>query len=143
MDSLARRIVLTAKAMRAHFEGHLAAAGASLPFWLVLEQLVQEDGLSQRDLARRLSVEAPTLTRHLDKMAAEGLLLRSQDPDDRRVTRIKLTGAGRTLHQRLQAVAQARDGELRALLSPREIATLERALARINDHLENADAAAG
>jgi MarR family transcriptional regulator for hemolysin len=143
MDSLARRIVLTSKSLRAHFEAHMAAAGASMPFWLVLDQLDTEDGLSQRELARRLFVEAPTLTRHIDRMAAEGLLLRSQDPHDRRVTRIRLTAAGRQLHRRLAAVARARDEALRAQLSPREIATLERVLARITDYLENDDAATG
>jgi DNA-binding MarR family transcriptional regulator len=143
MDSIARRLVLTAKAMRAHFEAHLAAAGASLPFWLVLEQLVQEDALSQRELARRLSVEAPTLTRHIDHMAADGLLVRAQDARDRRVTRINITAEGRKLHQRLATVARSREEELRALLSAREITTLERVLTRINNYLEQADAATG
>lgn len=143
MDSLARRIVLTSKALRAHFEAHMAAAGASMPFWLVLDQLTAEDGLSQRELARRLSVEAPTLTRHIDRMAAEGLLRRSQDPHDRRVTRIRLTPAGQELHGRLAAVAVGQDQALRAQLSPREIATLERVIDRITDYLETEDAAAG
>lgn len=143
MDSIARRLVLTAKAMRAHFDAEFAAAGASLPFWLVLERLIDEDGLSQRELARRLSVEAPTLTRHVDRMAAEGLVARTQDARDRRVTRITLTPAGRTLHARLAAVARRRDEELRALLTPRDVAALERILNRINDYLEHADAAAG
>jgi MarR family transcriptional regulator for hemolysin len=143
MDSIARRIVLTAKTMRAHFEAHLAAAGASLPYWLVLEQLVVDDGLSQRDLARRLSLEAPTLTRHVDHMAAEGLLTRTPDTRDRRVTRISITPEGRRLHERLMAVAQEREQDLRSIITDREAAVLERVLSRISHHLEDADAAAG
>jgi MarR family transcriptional regulator for hemolysin len=143
MDSVARRIVLTAKTMRAHFEAHLAAAGASLPYWLVLEQLVVDDGLSQRELARRLSLEAPTLTRHVDHMAAEGLLTRTPDTRDRRVTRISITPEGRALHQRLMAVAQGREQDLRSIITDREAAVLERVLSRISHHLEDADAAAG
>ena len=143
MDSLARRVVLTGKALRAHFEVGLAAAGSSLPFWLVLQNLREEDGLSQRELARRLQLEAPTLTRHLDRMAAEGLLIRTPDARDRRVTRINITPQGRRLHDRLSAVARQREAEFRSLLSDREMATLDRVLTRINNHLEQADADAG
>jgi DNA-binding MarR family transcriptional regulator len=143
MDSLARRLVLTGKALRAHFEVGLQAAGSSLPFWLVLQNLREEDGLSQRDLARRLQLEAPTLTRHIDRMAAEGLLVRKPDPRDRRVTRIMITAEGRKLHDRLSEVARAREAEFRSLLSAREITMLERVLPRITNHLERADADAG
>jgi MarR family transcriptional regulator for hemolysin len=141
MDYIARHLVLTAKALRAHFEAHLAAAGASLPFWLVLQQLAEDDGLSQRELARRLSLEAPTLTRHIDRMASEGLLMRRQDANDRRVTRILLTPEGRRLHERLKSVGRGLEAEVRALLSDRELVTLERVLTRIAGHLEDVDAA--
>jgi MarR family transcriptional regulator for hemolysin len=140
MDSLGRRLVLTAKSLRAHFEAHLAEAGASLPFWLVLRHLAEEDGLSQRELAHRLSVEAPTLTRHIDRMAAEGLLVRRRDPHDRRVTRISLTPQGRALHRRLAAVVTGLEQQVQSLLSAREAAVLDRALTRIVHHLEHADA---
>lgn len=143
MDSIARRLVLTAKALRAHFEANLHASGASLPFWLVLQQLREEDGLSQRELARRLSVEAPTLTRHVDRMAAEGLLVRKQDPDDRRITRISLTPAGRKLHDRLVIVAKRMEADVRSLMSDRDAVVLDRVLSRINTYLETADADVG
>ena len=143
MDSIARRLVLTAKALRAHFEANLHASGASLPFWLVLQQLREEDGLSQRELARRLSVEAPTLTRHVDRMAAEGLLVRKQDPDDRRITRISLTPAGRKLHDRLVTVAKRMEADVRSLMSDRDAVVLDRVLSRINTYLETADADVG
>jgi MarR family transcriptional regulator for hemolysin len=143
MDSLARRLVLTAKAMRAHFEAELAAAGASVTFWLVLKHLTDEDGLSQRELAGRLSVEAPTLTRHVDRMAAEGLLVRTQDPTDRRITRISLTPAGRRMHKKLVSIAQRLEQDFESLLSAREAAVLDRALSRIEHHMSQADADAG
>ncbi|MDQ1445996.1 MAG: hypothetical protein QOI20_2460 [Acidimicrobiaceae bacterium] len=142
MESLARRLVLTAKAMRAHFEAHLAEAGSSLTFWLVLRRLAEQDGLSQRQLAQHLSVEAPTLTRHLDRMAAEGLLVRTQDPADRRVTRISLTPAGRRTHRKLVSIAEDLEQEFQSLLSARDAVVLERALTRIDQHLEEVGARA-
>jgi MarR family transcriptional regulator, transcriptional regulator for hemolysin len=137
MESLARRLVLTAKNMRAHFEARLAAEGSSLTFWLVLRNLAEEDGLSQRELAHRLSVEAPTLTRHLDRMAAEGLVRRAQDSVDRRVTRISLAPAGRRMHKSLASIAAELMGEFDSLMTAKEAAVLERVLNRIDGHLED------
>jgi MarR family transcriptional regulator for hemolysin len=141
MESLPRHLVLTAKAMRAHFEERLTEAGASLTFWWVLKHLADQDGLSQRELARRLSVEAPTLTRHIDRMAAEGLVVRMQDDKDRRVTRISVTPAGRRLHRRLVAIASELEGEFAGLMSARESAVVERVLSRIDNYLGQVDAA--
>ena len=136
MDPLARRLVLTAKSMRAHFEAVLDAEGAALTFWLVLRELAQQDNVSQRQLAQRLSVEAPTLTRHLDRMVAEGLVTRTRDDVDRRITRIALTATGRRMHERLLGVANALSAEFDSLLTPREHAVMDKALAKINDYLE-------
>lgn len=141
MDSLARRLLLTTKGMRAHFEARLAAEGSSVTRWLVLRSLAEEDGLSQRRLAALLSVEAPTLTRHLDRMAADGLVVRRQDPGDRRVTRVHLTGAGRRMHGALLQVVEGLAAEFDALVSPREAAVLERVLDRIDAHLDDAASA--
>lgn len=140
MESLARRLVLTAKAMRAHFEHRLAAEGASLTFWLVLRNLAEEDGLSQRQLAARLSVEAPTLTRHLDRMVAEGLVTRKQDTSDRRITRISLTASGRRMHKALASMATEMMGQFDSLMSPSEARVVERVLSRIDRHLEGIEA---
>jgi len=46
--------------------------------------------LSQRELATRLGVEAPTLARLLDRLAADGWIERRADPNDRRVKSIHL-----------------------------------------------------
>ena len=56
MDSLGRDLVLLAKAMRARLESRLANAGASLPAWGVLSCAMEEEGLSQRQLAERMGI---------------------------------------------------------------------------------------
>jgi MarR family transcriptional regulator for hemolysin len=136
MELLARRLVMTAKALRAHFESRLAEAGASLPFWIVLHHLAESDGISQRELAGRIGVEAPTLARHLDRMEADGLIERRRDAADRRVTRVHVSTPGRRLHRRLARVAQELNAELAALLPAREAEAVDRALQRIERHLE-------
>lgn len=61
------------------------------------------DGIPQRDLARRLHVARPTITIMLPKMAAAGLITRQPDENDQRLTRIYLTDAGRRLQDEMNS----------------------------------------
>jgi MarR family transcriptional regulator for hemolysin len=135
MDSLGRDLVLLAKAMRARLESRLANAGASLPAWGVLSCAIEEEGLSQRQLAERMGIEAPTLTRHLDRLEADGLVARHRDGDDRRILRVVPTPAARDLHARMASVAGSLDDDLTAGLSDEELAVLRRLLARLTSNL--------
>ena len=63
----------TAKAVSRAFDARLAAAGGSLPVWLVLLSLRTEQMGNQRELARAVGVEGATLTHHLNAMERDGL----------------------------------------------------------------------
>jgi len=62
---------------------------------MVLGALAGHDGISQKDLAEKMHLARPTITIMLQKMELEGLIERWDDPDDQRLTRIRLTDAGR------------------------------------------------
>jgi MarR family transcriptional regulator for hemolysin len=142
-ESLPRELIVTAKLLRRRFESSLERARASLPTWIVLRALRAEPGLNQRQLAGRIFIEGPTLTRHLDRMEAAGLITRRPYPADRRAVRVETTPEGARLYDRLLAIAG--EAERRALsgFSKRDEATLRRLLARIQGNLEqeNFDAA--
>ena len=94
---LGRQLAATAKATRAEFDTRLGEAGGSLTTFIVLRLASEAPGgleLSQRQLADRMGVEAPTMVRHLDRLEREGLIERRRDARDRRVTRITVTPAG-------------------------------------------------
>ena len=137
MDSLGHDLVLLAKAMRNRLESRLACAGASLPAWGVLSCAVDEEGLSQRQLAERMGIEAATLTRHLDRLEADGLVVRRRDREDRRILRVFPTSAARQLHEKMATVADSLDADLTAGFSERDLAHLRRLLARLSDNLED------
>jgi MarR family transcriptional regulator for hemolysin len=113
---LGRWLAFAHKAMRAEFEARLAAEGGSLSTWIVLRNAHRDPPLSQRELAGALGVEGPTLVRHLDRMAAEGLVERRRDATDRRVARVVVTPAGAALLERLHAVAAGTEADVRELL---------------------------
>jgi MarR family transcriptional regulator, transcriptional regulator for hemolysin len=109
-EPIPRVVVLTGKAIREYFEGALAEAGASLATWVVLFGIERGGWDNQRNLAKDLRIEGATLTRHLDRMEREGLILRTRDPDDRRQMRVDLTPEGQEMFRRLRSVAR-RTGE--------------------------------
>jgi MarR family transcriptional regulator for hemolysin len=139
MDFIARRVFMTAKALRGELDARLSDAGASVPFWMVLLNVTKGGALSQRELAAGMGVEAPTLTRHLDHMEEQGLIERRRDEDDRRVTRIHLSPAGRRQFRRLLRVVEGLEAELAQRLSTHEVQTLERTLGRIIEYMEERD----
>ena len=82
---LGRRLYLGQRAVADVLDARLNDHGASLWNWVLLREALLADGASQRELARRMRIEPPTLVRHLDKLADDGLVERRPDPDDRRV----------------------------------------------------------
>jgi MarR family transcriptional regulator for hemolysin len=73
---LGRQLHFAAKAARGYLEQRLAAVGAGFAVWTALFALEAEGPLIQRELAEILNVEGPTLTRHLARMEAAGLIER-------------------------------------------------------------------
>lgn len=131
---LGRRLYLGHRAVADTLDERMAERGASLWHWILLRQAAEHEGSSQRELAELMHIEPPTLVRHLDKLAHEGLVERRRDERDRRIARVYLTPAGRRRLQELHRVAQEVDGELRTLLTGREIDVLGKTLMRIHDH---------
>ena len=63
----------------------------------ILRLLGREDGLTPGQIARRLDLATPTVTKMTARMAAAGLVERRPHPTDRRLVRICLTERGRAL----------------------------------------------
>jgi MarR family transcriptional regulator, transcriptional regulator for hemolysin len=130
-DPLGRQLALTGKVVSATIQERLAAVGGSLAAWVVLRSV--DGGLSQRELAARIHVEAPTLVRHLDRLESEGLVVRRRDDADRRIVRVTITADGRRLRSRLQRAAERFNAELCSLLDDDEQRVLVRALTKVRD----------
>src|SRR5215208_4830004 len=101
------------KAHRAYVNTLLAEHGLHVGQEMVLLELWQEDGLRARELAVRLGVEPPTVTKMLRRLEGCGLVERSQDPADARSFRIHLTQKGRALEEPVaRCWTQAEETEL-------------------------------
>jgi MarR family transcriptional regulator for hemolysin len=130
-EPIGLQITRTAKVLSRAFDDALAEAGGSLSTWLVLVSVKGKVHGAQRELADAVGIEGPTLTHHLNRMEAAGLVTRRRDPDNRRVHRVELTADGDALFGRLVGAVAAFDRQLGAGLSENQIATLRRLLDRL------------
>lgn len=75
--------------------------GVTVSQWKVIVMLVKQNGLTQKETADKLGLEAPTLIPIIDKMEKEGLIVRKVDPSDRRNNRIYRTEKADALWDRM------------------------------------------
>src|ERR1700761_266168 len=101
------RLSQTARAVSRAFDEELAAAGGSLPVWLILLNLKVHRPGNQRDLAEKVGIREATLTPHLNAMDADGLITRTRDAANRRIQVVALTEQGDQAFLRLREAAVA------------------------------------
>ena len=122
-----------AKACRMHrgnVAGELAALGLHVGQDMVLIELWEKDGLRGGELACRLGVEPPTVTKMLRRLERLGLVERRKDPDDARSFGAYLTEKGRELEGPLARCWERAEEKTLAGLNPGERETLHRLLAK-------------
>lgn len=96
---------LMARLFARQLEARIRPLGLGLGAFPALLHLWERDGLTQKELVQRLTIEQPTMANTLARMERDGLVTRSRDETDARAQRIWLTKKGRELEAR--AVAQA------------------------------------
>jgi MarR family transcriptional regulator, organic hydroperoxide resistance regulator len=101
----------------------------------ILRCLWTEDGLTPGEIARRLGLATPTVTRAATRMEAAGLLRREPHPADRRLVRLRLTERGRSLEKVIAAETEALTERALATFDPAERETVVATLRAIRRNL--------
>jgi DNA-binding MarR family transcriptional regulator len=83
---------------------------------------------SGQDVMSAMGISLATITGIMDRLAAQGLVTRREDPRDRRVRRLELTAAGRELIDRILTAGAAHQRRLLTRLGVQELQIVERAL---------------
>ncbi|MCV7079548.1 MarR family winged helix-turn-helix transcriptional regulator [Mycobacterium szulgai] len=124
VDCFGRRLTLAARNARQTLDSHLARAGTTYAGWSVLATLHQQGPLMQRELAQRLDIEGPTLTRQLERLERQGLVTRRRVDSDRRVALVELTPSGQAMVSQLQEVVAVAAKEVGAGLTTEQLQEL-------------------
>ncbi|MBK5565937.1 MarR family transcriptional regulator [Ensifer sp. 2YAB10] len=134
-------LVQAARSMRTVLSRNLLESGLYAGQDGVMLALAETDGMTAGGLAARLGVKAPTMTRTIGRMEAQGFLERRPDEDDARLTKVYLTEPGRN---RLQTIAEAgQHSEKLATrgLTDKQVRTLMKLLRAVDSNLQAARAA--
>ena len=116
-------------------EVRTAPHGVSSGQWRFLRVLWREDGLTQRELSRRVGMREPTTVIALKSLERSGFVTRQKSVEDRRKAHVFLTPQARELEAvLLPAVAEVNAIAL-AGLSEAEIAVLRKALTQVGRNL--------
>lgn len=94
------------------------------------------EGLTQRELAKLMAIENPTLVRLLDSLEHQELIERRPCPRDRRARRLYLTPDGTSFMKVLNERAAELREEMLAGLSDKEISDTVEVFHRILDNAE-------
>ncbi|GHO61696.1 hypothetical protein KSC_005880 [Ktedonobacter sp. SOSP1-52] len=95
------------------------------------------EGLTVGEIAQRLAVEAPSITRTVQRMARQGLVEKHPHPTDARLVIVKLTTKGKALQAVIPQVITYVEEQMLAGLSEVERAFLMRLVKQMLQNLED------
>jgi DNA-binding MarR family transcriptional regulator len=104
------------------------AAGLTQSQGELLRLVGRQPGISVREAATELGLVANTASTLVSKLAADGLLIRTVDADDRRVGRLRLTEPAQRIADESRAARRAALSTVLDELDPGQLDSLERGL---------------
>lgn len=102
----------------------LAEVDLSPERWRILSVLLDRPGQTMSELAGGAVLPAASLTRHMDRLVEQGLVLRRISSEDRRRVVAALTPLGARVAARLREREQAREVQVSATLGQERYAAL-------------------
>lgn len=104
------------------------AVGISPEQVSLLVAIKYTSGLGIRDLAASERISPPALTKHVDRLERDGLVVRTQHPDDGRRIGLTLTEEGQRVLRRVRSRRTAWLATRLRGLDPKELAAVEAAV---------------
>jgi DNA-binding MarR family transcriptional regulator len=134
--SIGAQVKLTQRLLSRTLQSVLLPYDIPIGMWYFLRAMWQEDGMTQREISRRVGATAPTSVEQLRNMEARGLVARRPSQADRRKVHFFLTEEAIALKGQLMTVPQEIDRLALNGLSPGEIGFLRLALRHVQKNLE-------
>ena len=139
LADLSPALTQAARSMRTVLTRNLTASGLYAGQDGVVLALAATDGLPAGTLAQKLGVKAPTMTRTIGRMEAQGFVERRPDADDARLTKVYLTETGRNSVAEIESSAAACDELATRGFSEKDVRSLVRLLKAIEGNLQAGD----
>lgn len=131
-------LVLVARRWRALVDERLRPIDQSSARMEALAAIMNApDPNAQIDIAKRLRIEGPTMTRMVDTLSKDGLVERRQAPHDRRTNYLNITEGGEDALQQIFDVVEPLRDRLFAGFSDTEVEQMTRNLGILLERLDS------
>lgn len=127
---------VTAHQFECAMNTELAASGITYRQCQVLAWLALDGELTQANLSRRMHVEPSTIVKVVDRMQRDGLIVRKNDPHDRRKRIIAPTRKAVPVWKKIISCGERVKRRSLAGLSDKEARTLRELLERVHNNLD-------
>ncbi|WP_339822756.1 MarR family transcriptional regulator [uncultured Parasphingorhabdus sp.] len=114
----------------------LERVGIRVGHWYILRSLLQEEGITQRELSTRIGMNEPNVVTSLRVLEKKDIISRIVDEKDGRCKRVGLTNAGRALALSLLPIVHEVNDIIGAPLNDEERAQLISLVKRVRQGLE-------
>ena len=109
----------------------LTRFGLTQPQFFLLTVLFEEDDLLISALAEKVAMDKSALTGLLDRLERDDLVQRKSSPQDRRITKVRLTPKSEGLRQELTQLYQEINAFFLSRLSEEEKQVFEKVIAKL------------
>ena len=135
-DAINYLIVQVCKAHRARTGELLSQLDMHPGQEMILVTLWREEGLTLSQLAERLNVRPPTVTRMVQRMEEAGLLERRACESDQRVSHIRATEKGKGLEPKIKGIWRQVEQEVTSDMTDEERLLFRRMLLQVRENLK-------
>ncbi|HQA08647.1 MAG TPA: MarR family transcriptional regulator [Syntrophomonadaceae bacterium] len=129
------RLGAISRKMMRYYNNQLATYGITIVQSWVLFYLSDQDGSSLKDIAAAVQLDSPVVTGLIDRLVKEGLVVREEDPEDRRSLKISLTPRGREVVAEIAPTVVEYNQRIRSIIPDNDAYAFERALEALEREL--------
>lgn len=127
---------ITFRSFARALEKRTMTKGVTIGQWRFLRVLWAEDGLTQRELSRRVGLREPTTVTALKSLERSELVTRAQSEEDRRRVHVFLTPKAKRLRRTLMPYVAEVNRIASAGISESDLEVMRRVLMKVNANLQ-------
>jgi DNA-binding MarR family transcriptional regulator len=134
-DPLGRQIYLISQAIRNHIERLLKPFDLTREQLHILKNCDPQQGRTQRQIGAATGKSAANTTRILDRLEKKNLIVRRENPHDRRSQIVFLTVEGAELREEMSRLLEALSSSIEENIDNQDMAVVVKVLSRIENNL--------
>ncbi|MEO7248219.1 MAG: MarR family winged helix-turn-helix transcriptional regulator [Novosphingobium sp.] len=133
------RFAVISRMMRQEFDRRVSDIGVTRSQWTMFLVVARRPGATQREIANALEMSEASTGRLIDRLCADGLLIRKPRNNDRRAHSVCLTAQAQPLLSQIGEIARASENRVFRSFSDEELLEFSRLLDKLYTNLGGGD----